>query len=141
MKRFRIYVWVAAFIFAANAWLSYVLPSSKSFSPDQSPMWQVLMTRIAVISQLPSLPVSKAIADFFNLSYPGWAITSSVVSMLIYFPLIHLLKPWKPRVRLNSISQKLSAFSSSLNPCGCARKNHSSALNETNALSHSEKHA
>src|SRR5579862_4879403 len=121
MKQFRIYMWIAAFIFAANAWLSYALPSAKVFASDASPMWQVALTRIAVISQLPSLPVSKAVAEFFHLSYPGWAIATSVISMLIYFPLINLVKPWRPRVRVHSISRKLVAFSSSLNPCGSAR--------------------
>src|SRR5579871_1815725 len=120
MKRSLVYVWCAAFIFAANAWLSYVLPSKEFL--DQSPFWQVALTRIAVISQLPSLPVSEAVAEFFDLSYPGWAIANSVVSMLVYFPLIHLVKPWRPRVRLNSISHKLAAFSSSLNPCCPTRK-------------------
>src|SRR5215471_17710241 len=104
MKQFRIYLWFAAFIFVANAWLSYVLPSSKVFASAQAPIWQVALTWIALISQLPSLPVSKAIADFFHLSYPGWAIATSVISMLIYFPLINLVKPWKPRVRVRSIA-------------------------------------
>lgn len=122
MKSFRIYVWLAAFFFVANAWLSYVLPSSRMLSSDQLPGWENILTRIAVMSQLPSLPLSKIVAEFFDLSYPGWALTTSVMSMLIYFPLIHLLNPWRPRVRLESISRKLAAFSSSLNPCVQARK-------------------
>ncbi|SRR5579862_1309419 len=122
MKQFRIYVWLAAFFFVANAWLSYVLPSSKMLSSDQLPIWQNILTRIAVMSQLPSLPISKVVADYFDLSYPGWAITTSIVSVIIYVPLIHLIRPWKPRVRLESISRKLAAFSSSLNPCVRARK-------------------
>lgn len=96
-----------------------------------------------MISQLPSLPLGKIVAEFFNLSYPGWAIATSIISMLIYFPLIHLSKPWRPRARVRSISRQLLAFSSSLNPCGSARKNppSSAALMETNTLSQSEKHA
>lgn len=120
MKRFRVYVWLAAFIFVANAWLSYVLPLWKT--SDQLPIWQKGLTWIAVVSQLPSLPLSKIVAEFFDLSYPGWAIATSVISILIYFPLIHLFKPWHPRMRVRSISRKIISFSSSLRPCGSARK-------------------
>jgi hypothetical protein len=122
MKRLSIYVWFAAFIFVANAWLGYVFPFSKNFSSEPAPIWQNVLTRIAVVSQLPSFPLSKVIAEFFDLSYPGWAITNSVVSILIYFPLINLVRPWRPGLRVRSISRKLVAFSSSLNPCGSIRK-------------------
>lgn len=144
MKRLRIYLWVAAFIFAANGWLCYLLSSWKILSFDQPPIWQNALTWIAVLSQLPSLPLSRIIADFFDLSYPGWAITTSVISILIYFPIIHLARPWRtPRVKVRSIYRSVADFSSSLNPCGSARKKlpPSPALNETNALSQSEKHA
>ena len=115
-------MWLAAFFFVANAWLGYVLPSLKNSSSVEPPIWQSVLTRIAVITQLPSLPLSKMVAEFFDLSYPGWAITNSVVSMLIYIPLINLVSPWRPGLRVRSISRKLVAFSSSLNPCGSIRK-------------------
>lgn len=116
MKRLRIYIWCAAFIFLANGWLSYALSSSTFFSAEQPPFWQKALTEIALFSQLPSLPVGKAVAEFFDLSYPTWAIATSVISILIYFPLIHLSRPWRPRVRVRSILLTVTAFSSSLNP-------------------------
>lgn len=136
-------MWLAAFFFVANAWLSYVLPSLKMSSSDQLPIWENVLTRIAVFSQLPSLPISKVIAEYFDLSYPGLAITTSIVSVIVYIPLIHLFRPWRPRVRMRSLGRKLAAFSSSLSPCGSARKAHpaSTALNEADTLSQSEKHA
>jgi hypothetical protein len=143
MKRLRIYLWFAAFIFLANGWLCYVLSSWNVVSSDQAPIWQNLLTWAAVISQLPSLPISRVIADFFGLSYTGWAITTSIISVFIYFPVIHLTEPWGSGLSARSISRKATSFSSSLRPCGLMRKNHPSSapLNKTNTLSHSEKHA
>jgi hypothetical protein len=143
MKRLLFYVWFGAFIFLANGWLCYAFSSWKISSSDHPPIWQDALTEIALISQLPSLPLSKIVADFFDLSYPGLAITTSVISILIYFPLIHLAKPWRPRVRVRSIYESVTSFSSSLNPCGSARKNHpsSAALQQTDSLPQSEKHA
>ena len=143
MNRLRFYVWFGALIFLANGWLCYVFSSWKISSSDHPPIWQNALTEIALLSQLPALPLSKVVADFFDLSYPGWAITNSVISILIYFPLIHLRNPWRPRKRAHSIYHRVTDFSSSLNPCGSARKNHTSSTvpNDTNSLSHSEKHA
>ena len=142
MKRLRIYVWFGVYIFLANGWLCYVLSSWKFTSSDQ-PIWQSALTEIALVSQLPSLPLSRVVADFFDLSYPGWAITTSVISILIYFPLLRLVRPWRPLGRVRSIFRHVTAFSSSLNPCGSARKNEppSAVPGETNSLSQSEKHA
>jgi hypothetical protein len=122
MKRLRIYVWFAAFVFLANAWLCYAFSSTNIFSSNQSPLWQRVLTDIALISQLPSLPLSRIVADWFGVSYPGWALATSVISVLIYFPLIHLSRPWTPRVGVRSIRRKVAAFSSSLNPCVPTRK-------------------
>ena len=122
MKRLRIYAWFAAFVFLANAWLFYEFSSGKIFSSYEPPIWQKALTDIALISQFPSLPLSKAITDYFGLSYPAWALASSVISLLIYFPLINLARPWALRVSLRSIRRNVAAFSSSLNPCVPARK-------------------
>lgn len=134
MKRLRIYVWVAAFVFLANAWLCYAFSSSNIFSSGQSSIWQRVLTDIALISQLPSLPFSKIVADWFGVSYPGWAITTSVISILIYFPLIGLVRPWRPRARARSISRKILAFSSSLNPRVPARKGSKSHVSSAQAV-------
>lgn len=122
MKRLRIYVWFTAFVFLANAWLSHVFSSQKIFSSEQLPIWHNALTHIALISQLPSLALSKIIAEFFGLSYPGWALATSVISIVIYFPLIELARPWSLRVSMPSIWRKVAGFSSSLNPCVPARK-------------------
>src|SRR5215472_2502795 len=122
MKRLRIYVWFAAFVFLANAWLCHEFSSQKIFSPDQPSLWQNALTHIALISQLPSLPLSKVVAEFFGLSYCGWALATSVISIVIYFPLIHVASPWKLPVNVGSIRRKVAAFSASLNPCVTARK-------------------
>lgn len=116
MKRLRIYVWFAAFVFLANAWLCHVFSSREIFSSSQPPLWQNALTGIALISQLPSLMLSRIVADWFGVSYPGWALATSVISIVIYFPLIHLAKPWTLRVNVSSIYRKAAAFSSSLNP-------------------------
>lgn len=137
------YLWFAVFIFLANGWLCYELSSWKISSAEQPPPWQNALTEIALVSQFPSLTLSKVVAEYFGLSYTGWAITTSFISILIYFPLIQLSRPWNPRARLHSIRRNIGTFSSSLNPCGFARKNPppSPTLKETNALSQSEKHA
>ena len=122
MKRLRIYVWFAAFVFLANAWLSHVFSSQKIYSSEQLPVWHNALTHIALISQLPSLALSKIIADWFGVSYSGWALATSVISIVIYFPLIELARPWRVRVNVTSIWRKVSVFSSSLNPCVPARK-------------------
>ena len=122
MKRLRIYVWFAAFVFLANAWLCHEFSSQKIFSPDQPSLWQNALTHIALISQLPSLALSKIVAEFFGLSYSGWALATSVISIVIYFPLIELARPWALRISMRSICRKAAAFSSSLNPCVPARK-------------------
>ncbi len=121
MKRLRIYVWTAAFVFLANAWLCHEFSSQKIFS-SELPIWHSALTHIALISQLPSLPLSKIIADWFGVSYCGWALASSVISIVLYFPLIHLARPWTLSVSLRSIRRKAAAFSASLNPCVPSRK-------------------
>jgi hypothetical protein len=122
MKRLRIYVWFGAFVFLANAWLCYDFSAWKIPSPSQPPLWQSALTDLALVSQLPSLPLSKIVTEFFDLSYSGWALATSVISILIYFPLIHLARPWALRVSVRPIRRKVAAFSSSLNPCFPARK-------------------
>jgi hypothetical protein len=122
MKRLRIYVWFAAFVFLANAWLSHVFSSQKIFSSDELPIWHNALTHIALISQLPSLTLSRIVADWFGVSYPGWALANSAISIVIYFPLIELARPWALRVSLRSIFRRTAVFSSSLNPCFPARK-------------------
>jgi len=49
MKRLRIYVWFAAFVFLANAWLCYAFSSSNVLSSDLSSIWQRVLTYIALI--------------------------------------------------------------------------------------------
>lgn len=122
MKRLRIYVWFAAFVFLANAWLCHVFSSREIFSSNPPPIWRNALTHIALISQLPSLPLSRVVADWFDLSYCGWSLATSVISIVIYFPLIHLARPWTLRVSMRSIGRRAALFSSSLNPCVRARK-------------------
>lgn len=121
MKRLRIYVWCAAFVFLANAWLCHVFSSQKIFSSDL-PIWHNVLTHIALISQLPALPLSKIIADWFGVSYCGWALATSVISIVIYFPLIELARPWTVCVSMRSIFRKAADFSSSLKPRVPVRK-------------------
>lgn len=122
MKRLRIYSWCAAFVFLANAWLCHVFSSQKIYSSEELPVWHNALTHIALISQLPSLPLSKIIADWFGVSYCGWALATSVISIVIYFPLIELARPWTMQVSLRSVRRNVTAFSASLNPRILVRK-------------------
>jgi len=134
MKRLRIYVWFAAFVFLANAWLCYAFSSSNVLSSDLSPIWQRVLTYITLISQLPALPFSKIIAEWFGVSYPGWALATSVISMLIYFPLINLAGPWALRLSMGSIRRNVAVFSASLNPRIPVRKGAKSLVSSAQAV-------
>jgi len=77
------YVWVGVLIFLANSWLYCALSTwTTSFSLQPSPaLWQEGLTWLATIPQLPSLFVSKAVAEYFNLDEVGWTITTTLVSI------------------------------------------------------------
>ena len=89
MKRLP-YLWLTAFILLANGWLYHAMSSFISNStPD---FGKSALTWLAAIPQLPSLMVSKIIGDSFDLPDAAWALVTSMVSILIYFPLLYLIR-------------------------------------------------
>jgi hypothetical protein len=92
------YFWLVAFILLANAWLYHSM--SIWIASDEAPGFgQSILTWFAAIPQFPSLLLSKRIADSFDLSDAGWSAVTSIVSILIYFPLLYLMRRSWERAR------------------------------------------
>lgn len=81
----------AVLILLANCWLYHACSTWHfSFSEEsQPPIWQSLLGWCATIPQIPSLIVAKQAADLFTLSGVQWWLVTSVISILLYCPLVH----------------------------------------------------
>ena len=130
MKRFRIYIWFAIYLILANAWCYHFFSKwnvFSIFSPDQPPEWEIALAMIAEISLLPSLLIAKIMSEFSDISGVGAVIINSVISILIYIPLIHLTRHWilkrhwTLRGKLGSTRQRAAEFSASLDPRNAPR--------------------
>src|SRR5262249_13829618 len=104
MRRSWLYVWTAVFVLLSNTWFCHVMTEWVSardlFTFRQPASWESplrALTALAMIPQLPSMIVSAAITNVFDLSVLGWGLTTSIVSILIYFPLIHFANRYRQR--------------------------------------------
>ncbi len=129
MKSYRIYIWVVAYIILSNAcfyhavymWVFNLQPEQPSLVNDFFGACEKQLGWSVVIFQFPSLILGRLIANLFNLSLLGWTITNSIISILIYSPLIHLTRHWSLSGKLHSIRQRASDFSASLAPRNSGR--------------------
>jgi hypothetical protein len=138
MKRYRIYIWAAIYLILANVWLYHYFSTwnvfLNFFRTNQPPEWETLLAVIAGISLLPLLPIAKMMSEFSDVSGVAAIIINSVISILIYIPLIHLTRLWiltkhqSPSGMLGSIRQRAHDFSASLNPRGTVRRVKSDSL-------------